>query len=230
MTDIEKVRFEVLAPDPERAEQIQAYIDEMVARQVAEIMARRDLSAVQPFFESEEISDELRRIQTAPDLHKWSTYNARFGCLICETRERRHCAVGMCQRCLSRVAGRLHRIRKHLNEKSERAENLIEQERRAYKACVEANVPGLKPLLPRLEPPKMGKLKMKPTILAGDSGARVRQLRELAGLSQEGLAKAAGVNRRTIINFEKGRHKPLPSHCDAIRKILVEALVRAFWP
>ncbi len=71
---------------------------------------------------------------------------------------------------------------------------------------------------------------MKPTILPGDSGERVRKLRELAGMSQADLAKAAGVDRKTIISFERGNHRPIPAHCSAIRKVIVEALVRAFWP
>jgi DNA-binding XRE family transcriptional regulator len=133
------------------------------------------------------------------------------------------------------VGHRLRQIIKRLNQKCERVEDIIDQERLAYQAYREtvgsANSEP-KALLAPAEPPiaKVGRPKMKPQILAGDSGSRVRQLRELAGMSQADLAVAAGVDRKTIISFERGDHRAIPSHRLAIRKILVESLVRAFWP
>ncbi|NMO03795.1 helix-turn-helix transcriptional regulator [Gordonia sp. TBRC 11910] len=43
-----------------------------------------------------------------------------------------------------------------------------------------------------------------PDVLA-HVGANVRRLRSAAGLSQQGLADAAGVSRRTVINLEAGQ-------------------------
>ena len=37
-------------------------------------------------------------------------------------------------------------------------------------------------------------------------GARVRALRETAGLTQENLAQAAGLGRITLVRLEKGKH------------------------
>ena len=37
-------------------------------------------------------------------------------------------------------------------------------------------------------------------------GARVRALRETAGLTQENLAQAAGLGRITLVRLEKGNH------------------------
>ncbi|GAB6102983.1 helix-turn-helix transcriptional regulator [Thermococcus atlanticus] len=37
---------------------------------------------------------------------------------------------------------------------------------------------------------------------------RLRELRELKGLTQEELAKALGVTRQTIIAIERGRYDP----------------------
>ena len=39
-------------------------------------------------------------------------------------------------------------------------------------------------------------------------GSRVRRLRETAGLTQETLARAAGVGRITLVRLENGNHVP----------------------
>ena len=39
-------------------------------------------------------------------------------------------------------------------------------------------------------------------------GLRIRQLRESAGLTQEALAKAAGIGRVTLVRIEKGEQSP----------------------
>ena len=51
-------------------------------------------------------------------------------------------------------------------------------------------------------------------------GARVRALRETAGLTQETLAAAAGIGRATIIRLENGRHAPKLSTLRAIAQVL----------
>ncbi len=44
--------------------------------------------------------------------------------------------------------------------------------------------------------------------LAHIVGSRVRQLRKLRGLSQEGLAELVGVSSETISNVERAQHAP----------------------
>lgn len=39
-------------------------------------------------------------------------------------------------------------------------------------------------------------------------GARLRQLRGLAGLNQEQLAERAGIDRKSVSRMENGRHSP----------------------
>ena len=39
-------------------------------------------------------------------------------------------------------------------------------------------------------------------------GARIRQLREFAGLTQEALARAAGIGRVTLVRIENGEQSP----------------------
>jgi transcriptional regulator with XRE-family HTH domain len=40
-------------------------------------------------------------------------------------------------------------------------------------------------------------------------GHRIREARKAAGLTQEALARAAGVNLRSIQNWEHGEHQPM---------------------
>lgn len=66
-------------------------------------------------------------------------------------------------------------------------------------------------------------------VRARDFGRRVRELRDGASLSQEGLAEEAGLNRATIIEIEKGRAaNPRPSTRRKLARAL-EVDVRDLW-
>ena len=64
-------------------------------------------------------------------------------------------------------------------------------------------------------------------------GARIRQSRESAGLTQESLAPAAGIGRVTLLRLEKGEQTPRFKTLDAIAKALgigvTELLVEPEW-
>lgn len=222
-------QIEVIQREPET---LKAQVERLLQRRLTEIMSRRDLSAFAPFCESKEFVDKLRRLQTAQDWHKWGAYYAKFGCLHCHARphEKPHYGgSGMCRTCKKRIQGRLETIIESLNQQAKDAErfldSLVDQEKLARQALG-------KSLRGDVEKPpaKIGRPKMKPSILRGDSGELVRKLRSLAGMSQLELARRAGVDRKTTISFERGNHRASPPHCDAIRRVLVEAWVRAFWP
>ena len=51
-------------------------------------------------------------------------------------------------------------------------------------------------------------------------GARVRALREVAGLTQEALAQAAGIGRITLVRLENGKHAPKLSTLKAVAHVL----------
>ena len=51
-------------------------------------------------------------------------------------------------------------------------------------------------------------------------GTRVQLLREAAGLTQEALAKAAGIERVTLVNLEYGRNAPKLTTLDTIAQAL----------
>ena len=64
-------------------------------------------------------------------------------------------------------------------------------------------------------------------------GERIRQFRESAGLTQEGLARAADIGRVTLVRLEKGEQTPRFKTLDAIAKALEiripELLVEPEW-
>ncbi len=64
-------------------------------------------------------------------------------------------------------------------------------------------------------------------------GLRIRQFRESAGLTQEGLAHAADIGRVTLVRLEKGEQTPRFKTLDAIAKALgirvPELLVEPEW-
>ena len=87
-----------------------AELDRLVQEKVAEVMAERDAIAFEPFFRSRQVAYELKRLQTVSEQDKWGVYFERYGCMVCETRERIHAGNGMCNRCRSRTFVRLTQI------------------------------------------------------------------------------------------------------------------------
>ena len=55
-------------------------------------------------------------------------------------------------------------------------------------------------------------------------GARVRSLREAAGLTQEALARAAGIGRVTMVRLENGRNAPKLGTLESIAKALEQPI------
>ncbi|MBZ5701014.1 MAG: hypothetical protein LAN84_04135 [Acidobacteriia bacterium] len=104
-----------LLPSPAAIVRARTGVDEaelhrLVQQKVAEIMAERDALVFEPFFRSRQIAYELKRLQSVPEQRKWSISFERYGCLICETRERSHAANGMCSQCHARWFARLTQI------------------------------------------------------------------------------------------------------------------------
>ncbi len=59
---------------------------------------------------------------------------------------------------------------------------------------------------------------------------RLKAARAGLDMSQEDLAKAAGVSRQTISAIEKGDYNPTINLCITICKILGKTLDELFWP
>ena len=125
------VRPEVLTPVPEDR------LAQLVEAKLAEIMEKTSNDAIfAPFFHTQAISNEIKRRQTVPEQMKWSLYYAKWGCLLCGTKDARHEAVGMCRDCHRRIMWRLRDIlRQAQNEQEARGvpviRDLVEEARNA---------------------------------------------------------------------------------------------------
>jgi hypothetical protein len=85
-------------------------LEQLVRQKVAEIMADRDALVFEPFFRSRQIAYELKRLQRVPEQQKFAISFERYGCMVCETRERIHGANGMCGLCHAKWFRRLTQI------------------------------------------------------------------------------------------------------------------------
>jgi hypothetical protein len=81
-------------------------VEQLVQEKVAEATQGRD-ALLQPWFQSREVTNEIKRRQMVHEQRKFSYYFEDWGCLVCETREAAHFSLGMCQRCYQRTAQRL---------------------------------------------------------------------------------------------------------------------------
>jgi hypothetical protein len=77
-------------------------IQTLVAREVAEILAKSDSAVFEPYFRTRHVAYELRRLQSIPQQRVHSVRYKRFGCMICYGTERPHGGLGMCDRCYAR--------------------------------------------------------------------------------------------------------------------------------
>lgn len=59
--------------------------------------------------------------------------------------------------------------------------------------------------------------------------SKVKQYREKAGLTQEGLARELNVSRQTIVNIERGTNEPKVLLAIALGAILGVAVGELFW-
>jgi len=58
------------------------------------------------FFHSREEAQAIRRQQTVSQRNLWTAYYARYGCLICETKDHLHQSSGLCAGCHARTVAR----------------------------------------------------------------------------------------------------------------------------
>lgn len=212
---------------PREAESIQVKVDRLVTQRIQQILSNDKLSRFSPFFEPKRLTDELRRLQSASDWHKWTEYYKAYGCYKCGDRERGHRSLGHCARCFSREWQRLEVITKRLTATDSRAQEYLDSQQLAYREYRQSTplVRERKPL-----PNGMRRPHLKPQMHPEQAGARVRKLRKVAGLSLRSLAAMAGVSPLTVLKLEQGKRQPLPQNCDAIKKALGEAFIRAYLP
>jgi hypothetical protein len=107
------MRMEVLPSPAElaRTPAMESEIRRLAVEMAAQIVAQKEQFLFEPFFRSRQVAYELKRLQTVSEQRTWQVYNARFGCLLCETTERIHMGCGMCNRCYQSTLQRLKQIR-----------------------------------------------------------------------------------------------------------------------
>ena len=108
---------ETLPPSrqPDQAELIR----HLVQKEVAEVAAQKDGCLWEPRFRSRLEADEIRRLQTVPQQRKWAAYYDRWGCFVCEEKERPHAGDGCCPRCRVNRDRRIRSVDKKLSSQNE---------------------------------------------------------------------------------------------------------------
>jgi len=95
----EPVGAEIVLPDrSEEVAGLQEMLARMVEQKVAEVM-QSESASFEPFFQPKRIADAIKRLQTVDEQHVHSYYFADYGCRICNRRDVRHAALGMCAKC-----------------------------------------------------------------------------------------------------------------------------------
>ena len=102
-----KTRTELLPPARQAPADMATVIAKMVEQKVAEAMATEAGALFEPFMQSKEVFEEFRKHQTVIEQRKWTYYFEEWGCLVCEQKDRRHQALGMCDACFSRTRSRM---------------------------------------------------------------------------------------------------------------------------
>jgi hypothetical protein len=77
-------------------------VEEMVARQVAEMLTKSETAIFEPFFRNRQVAYALRRLQSIPEQRVHSVRYEQGGCMVCTRSDTAHGGLGMCTRCYSR--------------------------------------------------------------------------------------------------------------------------------
>jgi hypothetical protein len=96
-----------------------ATVEEMVARQVAEMLTKSDTAIFEPFFRNRQVAYALRRLQSIPEQRVHAVRYEQRGCMVCNRSDKPHNGLGMCTRCYSREFQLRKRILPKLIEESD---------------------------------------------------------------------------------------------------------------
>jgi hypothetical protein len=101
VTEMENPKIEILPSldDMLRGPLRQDQLVKIVQTEVAKIMAERDAIVFEPFFRSQQVAREVKRLQSVPEQKKFSIGYERYGCIDCKMQDRPHAGNGMCDRC-----------------------------------------------------------------------------------------------------------------------------------
>jgi hypothetical protein len=85
-------------------------LDRLIQRRVAEALADKEQSLLEPWFNSRKVTEEILRLQGVFHRRKFALYYEKWGCIICRKKRTRHGSLGMCQTCHIRIVQRMRRI------------------------------------------------------------------------------------------------------------------------
>ena len=85
---------------------------------VVKQLSPKELQLLEPWFRNRQESFEIRRTKTMPELRKWPSYYATWGCLYCKKKKSPHRALGFCLTCYLRVSQRIKEILKETERNS----------------------------------------------------------------------------------------------------------------
>lgn len=130
----------------------------------AELLPPAPEADLEPWFQSREVTLEIKRRQTVTEQRKWSSYYFDWGCLVCGTKEKPHFALGFCQGCYARTKQRLAAsIRKHSPATPRGDLSFIDSVRLAR----EALAPSIKVLSKDTKPHRYGKRRRRVSLPDG---------------------------------------------------------------
>lgn len=162
--------------------ELKLMIAQMIEQKVAEATSGSD-AIFQPFFQSHEIANEIKRRQTVQEQNKWVYYFEKHGCLVCQ-RSDRHQSLGMCLVCYGRTKQRLTQ-------------------------CLRDHAPAPDPSQPTfMDTVRMAQAALAPSLpaLAGRTAPEVDSATSTAPLgphyrTQKEAAKEVGIDRGTLSDW-----------------------------
>jgi hypothetical protein len=118
---VETVHAElILSPAMQAQTQVdRATVEEMVARQVAEMLTKSATAIFEPFFRNRQVAYALRRLQSIPEQRVHAVRYEQGGCMVCKRSDTPHGGLGMCTRCYCREFQVRTRILRKLIEESD---------------------------------------------------------------------------------------------------------------
>ena len=97
-----------------------AELDHRMEQKLAEMLARRDDTAFQPYLGRRAVYREIKRLQSVSEQRAWAVVYERHSCTHCRTRVRPHSACGLCTLCYPKISGQKRAIEKELAKEGER--------------------------------------------------------------------------------------------------------------
>jgi len=122
-------------------------VRQLVEREVQRLTADREAFVFEPFFRSKRVTDEMRRLQSMPELRKWTYYYKEFGCVArCGDDSRIHYALGFCELCYKETYTRLRSVIRKYKTKDDGFDRDFHDSERSAKLALGSELNALPPM------------------------------------------------------------------------------------